>query len=105
MGLLREGTFVVIKEKGVPDGSRIFCSSFINELKRAGEGLRKKSHLVAQTYKDKGATTIETKDPTGKDSDPRRRDLHSNISRRVFLKMTRCERQVGPCIMKLSDAR
>lgn len=63
-GLVQNGTFRPIKRSDVPNGSRIFNARFVDEIKRAGEGLRKKSRLVSQSYSDEEATTIPTKAPT-----------------------------------------
>lgn len=43
---------------------QFFWSRFVNELKKVGDRLKKKSRLVAQNYSDKGAATIATKAPT-----------------------------------------
>ena len=64
VGLLEGGTFKPVKESTVPPSSRIFGSRFVDELKKVGNGLRKKSRLVAQNYADDDATSISTKAPT-----------------------------------------
>lgn len=63
-GLLRNGTFKPIKRSQVPTISRIFNARFFDEIKRAGEGIRKKSRFVYQSYSYEEATTIPTKAPT-----------------------------------------
>lgn len=63
-GLLEEGTFKMVRAKDVPDGTRVFGSRFIDEVKRAGEMLRRNSRLVAQNYIDEDARRIGTKAPT-----------------------------------------
>lgn len=60
-GLLRDETFVQTREKDIYGEPRIFGSRFVNELKKVGKQLRKKSLLVAQNYADKGAASIATK--------------------------------------------
>lgn len=64
-GLLRNGTFKPIERSQVPSGSRVFNARFVDNMKRAGEGLRKKSRFVSQSYSDEEATTIPTKETTG----------------------------------------
>ena len=63
-GLIENGTFTPIPRQSIPTGTRIFGSRFIDEIKRAGTGMRKKSMLVAQNYQDVGSTRIATKAPT-----------------------------------------
>lgn len=63
-GLMNNGTFKVIDEFDVPEGARIFGARFVDEIKRAGVGLRKKSRLVLQNYADEEAATTATKAPT-----------------------------------------
>lgn len=48
----------------VPAGTRVFGSRFIDQVKGAGEMMRKKSRLVAQNYRDEDAGRIATKAPT-----------------------------------------
>lgn len=54
--------------RDTPEGRRVFGSRFIEELKRAGEGLCKEARLVAQNYQDVEASKIATKAPTGQRS-------------------------------------
>lgn len=63
-GLLKNGTFIHTKVIQLREGTRVLGSRFIKEVKRAEQGFRKKSRLVAQNYSDDGATGIDTKDPT-----------------------------------------
>lgn len=63
-GLLRNGTFKPINTSDVPKGAKIFGSRFVDEIKKAAHGLRKKSRLVSQNYADEVATMIATKAPT-----------------------------------------
>ena len=63
-GLIGNGTFIPVHKSEIPDGTRIFGSRFIDEVKRSGQGTRKKSRLVAQNYQDNDATKIATKAPT-----------------------------------------
>ena len=63
-GLLRDGTFKPIRLTDIPTTARIFGSRFVDELKKVGDRLRKKSRLVAQNYADDGAASIATKAPT-----------------------------------------
>ena len=63
-GLLKDGTFKPVHESTIKGSKRIFGSRFIDELKRAGDILKKKSRLVAQNYADEDATYIATKAPT-----------------------------------------
>lgn len=48
----------------VLQGTRIFVSSFIDELKKAEKGLSKMSRIVAQNNSDEVATNIARKNPT-----------------------------------------
>lgn len=63
-GLIKNGTFIPVDKKDIPEGARVFGSRFIDEIKRAGQGQRRKSRLVAQNYSDEAATTIATRAPT-----------------------------------------
>lgn len=63
-GLLMNGTFLPMDRAEIPHNTRVFGSRFVDELKRAERGLRRKSRLVAQNYSDEGATQIPTKAPT-----------------------------------------
>ena len=63
-GLTKDGTFEPIHESKVPTTVRIFGSRFVDELKKVGCMLKKKSRLVAQNYTDDEATAIPTKAPT-----------------------------------------
>ena len=52
-GLLEKGIFVVIAERDVLQGVRIFNSCFVNEIKYPGtDKAFKKSRLVVQAYND-----------------------------------------------------
>jgi len=61
-GLHKRGTFKVVKRNKVPDGTRI--SRWVDTLKAQDGQITEKSRLVAQNYRDKGATEISTKAPT-----------------------------------------
>lgn len=63
-GLLSNGTFEPTPRDQVPEGTRIFGSRFIDQLKKIEDGRIKKSRLVAQNYSDAKATEISTKAPT-----------------------------------------
>lgn len=63
-GLISNGTFIPVDKSEVPEGARIFGSRFIDELKQADTGIRKKSRLVAQNYSDDEAAHLATKAPT-----------------------------------------
>lgn len=51
-GLLRDGKIKPIPESEIEGNPRIFGLRFVDELKKYGVGLRKKSSLVAQNYSD-----------------------------------------------------
>lgn len=53
--------FVSGNKKDVPDGIRIFGARFIDEIKAAGQGLRRKSRLAAQNYSDEAEKSIGTR--------------------------------------------
>lgn len=63
-GLLRNGTFVEVQKIYIVGEERIFGSSFVDELKKVGEHIRRKIRLVAHIYPDEGAATIEKNSPT-----------------------------------------
>ena len=63
-GLINDGTFIPVHESTIRPTARIFNSRFVDELKKVGDQLKKKSRLVAQNYADIGATSIPTKAPT-----------------------------------------
>ena len=64
-GLLMLETFNIVKRVNVPKGSRIYGSRWVDILKADVDGtVTEKSRLVAQNYRDRGATTIATKSPT-----------------------------------------
>lgn len=69
--LLKNGTFKPIHAFNVPKSSRILNARFVDEIKKAGKGLRKKSRFVAQNYADGGASYIPTKAPTVQRYSPR----------------------------------
>lgn len=64
IGLLEGGTFKAVMRTVVPEGMRVFGSRFIDQVKGAGDMMRKKSRLVAQNYGDEDAAGIATKAPT-----------------------------------------
>lgn len=63
-GLVRNGTFTLTKRTDIPMRNRIFGSRFIDLLKRAKYGLRRKSQLLAQPYDQEESTYIAIKDLT-----------------------------------------
>lgn len=63
-GLLGDGTFKPIHISKLKGNPRIFGCRFVDELKKVGSELKKKSRLVAQNYSDHDATEIGTKAPT-----------------------------------------
>lgn len=63
-GLLDNGTFTETKTSQIPEGTRIFGSRFIDELKSTEKGYRKKKRHVDQNYLDAGAAGIAMKEPT-----------------------------------------
>lgn len=64
-GLEERQTFEVVKLSSVPKGTRIYGSRWVDTLKTLEDGsIAEKSRLVAQNYKDKGASSIATKSPT-----------------------------------------
>lgn len=62
--LLLDGTFEPKRETLIPGNPRVFGSHFVEELKKVGDILKKKSRIVAQNYGDEGETSIATKAPT-----------------------------------------
>jgi hypothetical protein len=64
-GLLENGVFEVVDIKDVPDGTRIFNSRFVDEIKNPGtDKAFEKSRLVIQAYKDTEKDTVLTQSPT-----------------------------------------
>lgn len=62
--LIKDGTFNPVKTSDIPVNPRIFASRFVDALKRVGNGLRKKSILLAHKYSDEGSILIATTAPT-----------------------------------------
>lgn len=62
--LLNEGTFVTVERTDVPEDEQIFGPHFVDEIKKSGEGLHKKSRIVAKHYPEKAASETTTKAPT-----------------------------------------
>lgn len=60
-GLLPHGTLKFVKAGDVPDGTRVFRSRFIDEVKQAGNMLRCNSMIVAKNDSDEDAGKIGTK--------------------------------------------
>lgn len=63
-GRLRDITLLQMREKDIDREPRIFESRFVDEMKRVGERLRKKSRLVVQNYANERAATSTTTTPT-----------------------------------------
>lgn len=63
-GLIQNGTFVTSNESKLDKSPQNFRSRLVDELKKVGSNLKKKSRLIAQNYADEGANTISTKAPT-----------------------------------------
>ena len=64
-GLKERNTFDVVRSDDVPKGARIYGSRWVDTLKSMDDGSHvAKSRLVAQNYRDKGASSIATKSPT-----------------------------------------
>lgn len=61
---LTNGTLRTVKRDGLPPGTTVFGSRFIDELKRSEKGVRRKRRLIAQNYGDIGESNIATKAPT-----------------------------------------
>lgn len=62
--ILRNGTFVPKKKEHIANGTCIFGSRFVDELKTVSAQLKKKERLVAQNYLDTEADGIETRSTT-----------------------------------------
>lgn len=62
-GPIDNGTFLPTKLENVKRGTRIFCSRFIEELKKAELRFRIKSQLVAQNYSEEASVETSTKAP------------------------------------------
>lgn len=58
-GLLKAGTFISVKGEDVPEGTRVFGPSIIDEI-----GRRRNSSLISQNYSDEDARRIATRAPT-----------------------------------------
>jgi len=62
---MQRGTFEVVSKWTVPDNCRVYGSRWVDCIKRSTDGKEhEKSRLVAQNFRDKGATGISTKSPT-----------------------------------------
>lgn len=64
--LVENGTFEMKKISTLTEGTRLFVSRFVDELKRAEVGMRRKLRLVTPNYAGRGASEILTKAPTVK---------------------------------------
>lgn len=98
-GLLRNGTFAAVSKMEVQKKFRIFGSKFIDEIKKAGEGLRLNGRLVAQNYSDEAATTIETWTPiTQRDIIQENMQSDRYLEREIFISPShqRFNSQRGP---------
>lgn len=92
-GLLQEGTFEIASRRDLPEGTRVFGSKFIDQLKRAGDAIRKKSRLVAQNYQDADAVKIATKAPTVQ-----------RFSQRVLLSLAASSTNMDLCTRDVTQA-
>lgn len=64
-GLLESGVFRMVDISEVPEGTRVFNSRFVDQLKFPGtENAMEKSRLVIQAYNDQGKLTVLTQSPT-----------------------------------------
>jgi hypothetical protein len=64
-GLLEKGVFEIVHIDDVPEGTRIFNSRFVDEIKNKGTNTAyEKSRLVAQAYNDLLKDTVLTQSPT-----------------------------------------
>lgn len=64
-GLLEKGVFEIVNITDIPEGSRIFNSRFVDELKNIGTAEAfEKSRLVVQAYMDQGKGSVLTESPT-----------------------------------------
>ena len=63
-GLINRKTFEVVKRDSVPPDARIYGTRWVDCIKTVNGKKIDKSRLVAQNYRDHGATSICTKSPT-----------------------------------------
>lgn len=63
-GLVENGALIPTNIADVPHDTGMFNSRFVDELRKVGESMNKKSRLVAQNYEDEAAAEIETQAPT-----------------------------------------
>ena len=64
-GLLERGVFMIVNETDIPQGTRIFNSRFVDEIKNSGiNDAYEKSRLVVQAYDDQNKSLILTQSPT-----------------------------------------
>ena len=64
-GLFEKGAFAFVDISEVPEGTRIFGSRFVDEIKHPGtDRAYEKSRLVIQAYNDPGKELILTQSPT-----------------------------------------
>lgn len=65
MGLLEKGVFEIVDIEDIPQGTRIFNSRFVDEIKNSGTHKAfEKSRLVVQAYADQGKDLVLTQSPT-----------------------------------------
>lgn len=63
--LIEKGVFEILSINGLPKGSRIFNSRFVDSIKHAGTTKAfENSRLVVQAYNDAGKYTVLTQSPT-----------------------------------------
>ena len=63
--MLERGVFMIVNETDIPQGTRIFNSRFVDEIKNSGTNdAYEKSRLVIQAYDDQNKSLILTQSPT-----------------------------------------
>jgi hypothetical protein len=64
-GLLEKGVFKLVNRNDVPEGTRIFNSRFVDQVKFKGtDQAYEKSRIVVQAYNDQGKEQVLTQSPT-----------------------------------------
>jgi hypothetical protein len=65
MGLIEKGVFEEVNPDEIPEGTRIFNSRFVDEVKHSGTPKAfEKSRLVVQAYNDREKDLVLTQSPT-----------------------------------------
>lgn len=92
-GLGANGTFKPVPFSVVPEATRVFGTSFVDELKKADLGVFLKTRLVAQNYWNQDSSAIPTKAATVQ-----------RFSQRLILSLAASRTEWSPFLRDISQA-